>query len=60
MEFIKLTSGKMLNLNTVTYTDLQYNNVVYHLISGEEIYEKFETAEEASDRYSEVGNMILA
>lgn len=60
MEFIQLNSGKMLNMNTVTLVSLQYNCVVYDINSGKSIYEEFKTPEEAQDRYSEVGAMILA
>lgn len=62
MEFIQLVSGKMLNLNTVTHIFLQYNTIVYELVSGnanKEVYEQFETPEEAQDRYAEVGRLVL-
>lgn len=62
MEFIQLKSGKILNLNSVSLIFVQYNAVVYELLSGssqKSIYEEFATPEEAEARYEEVKKMIL-
>lgn len=62
MEFIQLKSGKMLNLNSVTLISLQYNAVVYETkngSAGKDIYEEFETPEEAENRFNEVKTLLM-
>lgn len=61
MEFLELNSGKMLNLNSVTLISVQYNAVVYELVSGnadKAVYEEFATPEEAKARYDEICELV--